>query len=412
MSVSENSAINHSATLASAPAMARLLLALFERLRVGTLTVSFPDGQLRRYGGQQPGIDASLEIRDWSACGQILRAGDIGLAEAYRDRQIGIPDITALLLLAMANEDVLSQAFYGSFWGTLFYRLRHFFANRNTRKGSKKNIHAHYDLGNDFYRLWLDPTMTYSAAIFSQPGMTLEAAQIAKYERLLARLDVRPGQHILEIGCGWGGFAEYAATTRGVRVTGISLSQEQLAWARERVKGKGIASLCEFRFQDYRDVRGRYDAVVSIEMIEAVGEAWWPSYFSKLHDVLKPGGRAALQSIVIADHRYADYSTKTDFIQQYIFPGGMLPSPERLRQQVERAQLEITDSFSFGRDYAETLRRWRAGFEAQLPEIARQGFDEPFQRLWRFYYDYCEAGFESGRTDVCQLILQRPLGGN
>ncbi len=408
MSVSENTVIDMTSTLARAPAMARVLLALFERLRVGTLTVSFPDGNVRCYGGHEPGTNAALEIRDWAACSQILRSGDIGLAEAYRDRQLEIPDIPALLLLAMANEDALTQAFYGSFWGTLFYRLKHFFVNRNTRKGSKKNIHAHYDLGNDFYKLWLDPTMTYSAALFARPEMSLEAAQIAKYERLLAQLNVMPGQHILEIGCGWGGFAEYAATTRGVRVTGISLSQEQLAWARERVKGKDIAGLCEFRFQDYRDVSGRYDAVVSIEMIEAVGEAWWPSYFSKVREVLKPGGRAGIQSIVISDSRFLDYSTKTDFIQQYIFPGGMLLSPERLQQQAGMAQLQIEDCFSFGRDYAETLRRWRTDFETHLPAISDQGFDSAFQRIWRFYYGYCEAGFDAGRTDVCQIILQRP----
>lgn len=403
MSMAENQVIAE----ARAPAMARLLLALFERVRIGTLLVTFPDGNQRRYGGE-PGPNAALEIRDWAACGQILRAGDIGLAEAYRDRLVEIPDITALLLLAMANEDALSQAFHGSFWGTLYYRLKHLFGNRNTRRGSRKNIHAHYDIGNDFYKLWLDRTMTYSAACFAYPGQALDEAQTAKYERLLSRLGVKEGDHILEIGCGWGGFAEHAASTRGVRVTGISLSQEQLAWARERVQGKPWEHLCEFRFQDYRDVSGRYDAVISIEMIEAVGESYWPSYFAKLNEVLKPGGRVGLQGITIADERFDDYRSGTDFIQQYIFPGGMLPSPQRLVQETARAGLSIADTHVFGRDYAETLRRWRASFEGTLSMIRDQGFDDAFLRIWRFYYAYCEAGFDAGRTDVCQLVLEKP----
>ena len=400
MTISENAAIE----LARAPLQARMLLALFDKLRLGSLCVTFPEGSQRTYGNGE-GPHATLHIRDWRACGQILRAGDIGLAEAYRDALVEIADIPALLLLAMANEDALSQAFFGSFWGTLAYRLKHFFGNRNTRRGSKKNIHAHYDIGNDFYRLWLDPTMTYSAACFSSPDDTLQAAQTAKYERLLARLDVKAGDHILEIGCGWGGFAEHAARTRGVRVTGISLSREQLDWARRRVKGTPAERLCEFRFQDYRDVSGQYDAIVSIEMIEAVGEAYWPSYFGQIKHLLKSGGKAGLQAITIADSRFEDYRTKTDFIQQYIFPGGMLLSPGKLRDQAAQARLTIKDEHWFGRDYAETLRRWRQSFETALPDIRAQGFDEAFLRIWRFYYTYCEAGFDAGRTDVCQVIL-------
>ncbi|WP_022955904.1 SAM-dependent methyltransferase [Perlucidibaca piscinae] len=404
MNLSENTRIE----IARAPAMARLLMNLLQRIEVGSLQLTLPSGSTLHAGGHTPGPDAALEIRDWSACGQILRSGDIGLAEAYRDRKLEIPDIPAFLLLAMANEAALEQAFYGSFWGTLLYKLKHFVGNRNTRKGSKKNIHAHYDLGNDFYRLWLDRTMTYSSALFSHPGQDLAEAQTAKYERLLDRLGVKAGDHILEIGCGWGGFAEHAASTRGVRVTGISLSREQLAWARERVRGTAIESLCEFRFQDYRDVRGQYDAIASIEMIEAVGESYWPSYFGQLHDLLKPGGRAGIQAILIADSRFDDYRRKTDFIQQYIFPGGMLLSPTRLRQCGETAGLQLQDMHCFGPDYAETLRRWRDGFEAHLTRIGEQGFDEAFQRIWRFYYGYCEAGFDAARTDVCQAVFTRP----
>jgi cyclopropane-fatty-acyl-phospholipid synthase len=403
MSMSENTAID----LARAPAMAKLMLKLFEQLSIGTLTVTFPGGGHQVYGGKLPGHNAFLDINDWSACSLILRSGDIGLAEAYRDNLIEIPDIPALLLMAMANEDALSQAFYGSFWGKIFYKFKHFVANRNTRKGSKKNIHAHYDLGNDFYKLWLDQTMTYSSAIFATPNMPLAEAQTAKYERLLNQLNVSAGDHILEIGCGWGGFAEHAALTRGIKVTGISLSKEQLVWAKNRVKDTAAEALCEFRFQDYRDVTGSFDAVVSIEMIEAVGESYWPSYFGKIYEVLKPNGRAGIQAITIANERFQAYRVNTDFIQQFIFPGGMLLSPEILAQQALSANLAIVDEFEFGRDYAETLRRWRADFETQLPAIRAQGFDEAFLKIWRFYYTYCEAGFDSDRTGVRQVVLQR-----
>lgn len=404
MSISENVGIE----LVRAPAMARVLLAIFERLTVGHLNVTFPDGSHRIYGGKIPGRNAELKIRDWKACRQILSTGDIGVAEAYRDKLIEIPDIPALLLLAMANEDAMKLAFDGSIWGKLSHLYKHFLVNRNTRSGSKKNIHSHYDIGNDFYKLWLDSGMTYSSAIFSSPKVTLEDAQTAKYERLLSRLDVRAGDHILEIGCGWGGFAEYAAETRGVRVTGISLSREQLAWATARVKGKAVESLCEFRFQDYRDVTGSYDAVVSIEMIEAVGQSYWPSYFSKIKEVLKPGGKAGLQAILIDDALFDSYSRNTDFIQQYIFPGGMLLSPQHLKKQSASARLDMEDMFCFGKDYAETLRRWRSAYERELPALCKLGFDENFLRIWRFYYAYCEAGFDAGRTDVCQIVLANP----
>ncbi len=404
MSVAENTAID----IASAPAAARLLLNMLKRIRIGTLTVTLPSGGHHCYGGIEPGPTAFLDIRSWRACQRILRSGDIGLAEAYRDHEVEIADIPALLLLAMANEDAIKQAFEGSLIGKATYLFRHFWLNRNTRKGSQRNIHAHYDLGNDFYRLWLDPGMTYSAAIFASADITLEQAQTAKYERILSRLNVSKGDHILEIGCGWGAFAEYAARSRGVYVTGISLSKEQLAWANARVKGTDIESLCQFHFQDYRDLSGQYDAIVSIEMIEAVGEPFWPSYFEKIHQVLKPGGMAGIQAITIRDDLFYHYSRNTDFIQQFIFPGGMLLAPEKIHQQATKANLTITDRFAFGLDYAETLRRWRQAFEQQLDTIAAQDFDDAFLRIWRFYYTYCEAGFEAGRTDVYQIMLHKP----
>jgi cyclopropane-fatty-acyl-phospholipid synthase len=385
------------------PALARSFLRLLEGLRAGKLHVSIPGGETLVFRGDLPGPEATLQINDWSACAAILKSGDIGVAESYRDHKLDTPDLLALLMLALANQDILEQALHGSFWGTLLYRLRHLM-NRNTRAGSKKNIHAHYDIGNDFYKLWLDRSMTYSSALFRDEQETLEQAQHAKYDRLLDRLEVGRGDHLLEIGCGWGGLAERAAA-RGCYVTGISLSQEQLTWARERVRGTPAEGRTHFSFLDYRDLEGRFDAIVSIEMLEAVGKDYWPTYFNTLRKSLKPGGKAAVQTITIADERFEDYQRGTDFIQQYIFPGGMLPSPEILKQEIRNGGLDLLDYHDFGLDYARTLRLWRESFEAQIPAIRAQGFDDAFIRIWRFYLCYCEAGFLSRRTDVCQVLM-------
>jgi cyclopropane-fatty-acyl-phospholipid synthase len=385
-----------------APALARSFLKLLEGLRVGTLEITTPFGETLQFRGTTAGPEATLHIRDWTACGQILRSGDIGVAEAYRDQKIDTPDLLALLLLALANQDVLEKAVNGSFWGTVLYRLKHLM-NRNTRTGSKKNIHAHYDIGNPFYKLWLDSTMTYSSGLFLHGNESLEQSQVNKYDRLLDMLEVRRGDHLLEIGCGWGGLAERAAA-RGCYVTGISLSQEQLAYARERMRGSSAEGRTHFRFLDYRDLEGRFDAIASIEMVEAVGQDYWPTYFRTLKKCLKPGGKVAVQSITIEDERFQSYSRGTDFIQQYIFPGGMLPSPEIMKTQLRHANLDLLDYHSFGLDYARTLRLWRENFERELDAIRAQGFDEAFVRLWRFYLCYCEAGFLTGRTDVCQVV--------
>lgn len=385
------------------PALARQFLRLLEGLQAGTLELVTPQGETLRFRGAADGPAAVLQINDWAACAAILKSGDIGVAESYRDGLLDTPDLLALLLLALANQERLEQTLHGSFWGTLLYRLRHLL-NRNTRSGSKKNIHAHYDIGNAFYQLWLDPSMTYSAALFGSRSDSLEQAQYAKYDRLLDMLELRRGDHLLEIGCGWGALAERAAA-RGCYVTGISLSLEQLAYARARVQGTPAEGRTHFRFLDYRDLEGRFDAIVSIEMLEAVGQAYWPLFFRTLGNCLKAGGKAALQSITIADERYDAYARGTDFIQQYIFPGGMLPSPSRLKAEIHGAGLQLLDDYRFGQDYARTLRLWRDSFEARLPEIRAQGFDEAFIRLWRFYLCYCEAGFLTQRTDVCQVLL-------
>jgi len=374
----------------------RIVLSLLEKLGGGLLEVSFPDGGRFVFGDGEP--VAVMQVRDEQVFSRVLARGDIGLAEAWLDGEWASPDVTALLTLLARNRAVLRQALYGAWHRLLLARVRHAF-NRNSRAGSRRNIMAHYDLGNEFYRQWLDRGMSYSAALFGgNPALPLEAAQDAKYRRILGRLAAAPGQRVLEIGCGWGGFAELA-TRAGLQVTGLTLSPAQLEWARERVPD------ADLRLQDYRDTTERFDHVVSIEMFEAVGERWWPTYFRTVANALKPEGRAVIQSITIRDDLFADYRKGTDFIQQYIFPGGMLPSREIFRAQAARQGLTVRDEFAFGPDYARTLALWREAFEARWPQIAPLGFDETFRRLWLFYLSYCEAGFLAGSIDVVQFEL-------
>jgi len=391
---------------ANLPAAARLFLTLLARIKVGHLQLVTPTGNRQVYGDMRHGPAAELQINDWRACGKILQSGDIGFGEAWRDGWCESPDLIALLHLALQNEDALQPALFGGRIGKAWYWLRHLF-RRNSRSGSKRNIHAHYDLGNDFYRLWLDPTMTYSSAWFAGDlHGDLAAAQSAKYQRIVDELGLQAGDSVLEIGCGWGGFAEHAAQ-RGIHVHGITLSAAQLGYAQQRIATAGLGNLVTLSLTDYRDLTGQYDHVVSIEMFEAVGERYWHGYFAKVRQMLRPGGKALIQTITIADERFAAYRAGTDFIQQFIFPGGMLPSPSRFEQQAKRAGLQVGNSLDFGPDYAETLRRWRADFEAQRETVLRQGYDAPFQRLWQLYLAYCEAGFNSGRTDVRQYTLEQ-----
>jgi len=299
--------------------------------------------------------------------------------------------------------------FYGRWWGRLLYRMRHL-RHRNSRRGSRKNIHAHYDLGNPFYRLWLDETMNYSSAWFDGDMMRgLVQAQHAKVGRALGECDLQPGQRLLEIGCGWGALAEQAAGACGVRVTGVTLSSEQLAYAQKRLLDAGLADLAELRLQDYREIADEcFDAIVSIEMFEAVGREYWPGFFATVRDKLKRGGQACIQTITIRGDLFERYTRGTDFIQQYIFPGGLLPSPSEFRAQARAAGLEVVNELAFGRDYAETLRRWRGRFLAQESQVRRAGFDTRFVRIWDFYLAYCEAAFEGGNTDVIQFTLRKP----
>jgi cyclopropane-fatty-acyl-phospholipid synthase len=351
---------------------------------------------------------ATLQVNDERVFQRVLAEGDIGFGESWIDGDWHSDQPAELLTLLAENRGQLARAVHGSWLPVLGHRLRHLLRS-NTRAGSKRNILAHYDLGNDFYKLWLDPSMSYSAALFgADPQQSLQQAQRQKYMRLLEMLDPKPGDSILEVGCGWGGLAEIAATEFGCKVHGITLSPSQLAWSQARAQQKGFADLADFSLTDYRDIRGRYDHIVSIEMFEAVGERFWPGYFAQLHNCLKPGGRAAIQTITIANERFAAYRRGTDFIQRHIFPGGMLPSPEVFERRAASADFSVLDRHAFGIDYARTLAQWHRDFEGTWPQIAAQGFDERFRRLWRFYLAYCEAGFRAGATDVYHFLLEKP----
>ncbi|WP_109478866.1 cyclopropane-fatty-acyl-phospholipid synthase family protein [Paraburkholderia sp. C35] len=387
-----------------APAFARLFLAMLGRLRTGHLVLTTPDGQQRVFGDPHAQPGAQLILYDWRACRAILQAGDIGFAEAYRAEWLYTPDIAALLRLAMRNEAAVRRTVVGSAPARLFYGLRHWL-RPNTRRGSQRNVHAHYDLGNPFYSLWLDASMTYSSALFeNDAALTLEEAQTAKYQRIVDELRLRAGMRVLEIGCGWGGFAMHAARL-GIRVHGVTVSPAQYEWARERVASAGLGDLVTIELRDYRDLHGIYDAAVSIEMFEAVGARYWHTYFATLNRLLTPGARALIQSITIDDTRFAAYRSSSDFIREYIFPGGMLPSPQRFQAAAKRAGMECAESLSFGPDYARTLQCWHARFESNLDAVRALGFDDLFIRTWRLYFAFCEAGFLEARTDVRQFVL-------
>ncbi len=405
--------MNHSTTAPftlpqGAPAAARAVLKLLERLATGTLDVQFPDGSQARFGsGAEP--RAALRLLDWRVCSAALKSGDIGFAEAYIDGHWTSPDLVALLKVFIANRDAIEQVVYGSWWGGLLYRVKHLL-NRNSRSGSRKNIHAHYDLGNAFYRQWLDETMNYSSAWFDgRLEQPMADAQHAKVRRALAECRLGKGQRLLEIGCGWGALAEKAAAEFGARVVGVTLSTEQLAWAQERQRRAGTSDRVDLRLQDYRDIPdGEFDAIASIEMFEAVGREYWASFFATVSAKLKAGGRACIQSITIRDDLFERYVKGTDFIQQYIFPGGLLPSPSAFRAEAAKAGLVVENELAFGPDYAETLRRWRVDFLRQEGPVRELGFDTRFMRIWEFYLAYCEAAFATGNTDVMQFTLRKP----
>ena len=388
------------------PTAAKLFIGLLSRLKSGHLQIITPEGNQMMFGDLHQPPSGTLKINDWRACARIISAGDIGFAECLEADWVSTPDLTALLRLALKNEAALQRMVNGGRISTLWYRLKHWL-RPNTREGSRRNIHAHYDIGNDFYQRWLDPSFTYSSAVFhGDYSISLEQAQANKYQRIIDELKLKAGDHVLEIGCGWGGFAEHAGK-QGIRITGITISPAQLAIAKERMQKNNLTELVDLQLCDYRDLTGQFDAVVSIEMFEAVGERFWAEYFKTVSARLKPGGNALIQSITILERDFERYRSSTDFIQQYIFPGGMLPSPERFVEQAEKAGLATLSHYPFGRDYAETLRRWHQAWEREYESIIKLGFDDRFMRIWRMYFAYCEAGFDEGKTDVIQFLLHK-----
>lgn len=396
---------------ASAPASARTCLKLLSRLNQGSLTVQLPDGSVQHFGqpGSQTQMHGSLILHNWNVCSAALRSGDIGFAESYIAGDWSTPHLASLLRVFIANRREVEDIIYGTWLGRLAYRIKHLL-NRNTKANSQKNIHAHYDLGNAFYQQWLDQSMSYSSAWFegdfSKPMID---AQHAKVRRALRMAQVQRYDRVLEIGCGWGGLAELAAKEFDANITGVTLSSEQLNYAQNRMDAIGKGAHADLRLQDYRDIADApFDAICSIEMVEAVGREYWAEYFSTVARLLKSGGHACIQAITIDDALFERYVKSTDFIQQYIFPGGCLPSPSEFRKAAQAAGLEVVDQFAFGKDYAETCRRWRSDFLHKRNAILPLGFDENFMRTWEFYLAYCEAAFEEQNIDVMQFTLRKP----
>jgi len=388
------------------PRLVRLALGFGARLRRGTLDVTLPDGRVVRLGGAEPGPAAAMKLYSYGFASRLLNGGDIGIAEAYLSGEWDTPDLTQFLYLFCVNHDLIKAMLADKPLMRLVQMVQHWF-NRNTRRQARRNIYAHYDIGNAFYKAWLDQTMTYSSALFEDRNDDLSSAQQNKYRRLAEAINVQPGQRLLEIGCGWGGFAEYVAKAFDVRVVGLTISREQRDFAQRRMFEAGLNEKVEIRFRDYRDERDHYDRIASIEMIEAVGEQFWPKYFAQLRDLLLPGGLAGIQAITIQDRFFDSYRREVDFIQRYIFPGGMLPSPAVLKSLGEKFGVPVIRERIFGQDYARTLATWRDNFREAWPNLTPLGFDERFRRLWEYYLAYCEAGFLSGNIDVRQIVFAK-----
>ena len=374
------------------------------RIEAGELTAVFPSNFQKVYSGGQVGPTADIQINSWKLVPRLLLSGDMGLAESFLSGEWETSNLTQLILLGDINERALGNAVTPSKFINLIEKLRHQ-RRDNSKRGSRRNIAAHYDLGNEFYSHWLDNSMSYSSALFTDFGEELEVGQNRKYQRLAKALKLKEGDQVLEIGCGWGGFAEIAAKEYKCNVVGITLSNEQAKFAQRRMQENQLSNLVDIRIEDYRDVQGSFDKIVSIEMFEAVGEEHWRNYFETIKTRLKPGGLAGIQSITIANEFFETYKRRPDFIQKYIFPGGILPSEDKLNNAVSSAGLKILDDYYFGKSYAETLRRWQSTFEQKWDDIKNLGFDEKFQKMWHYYLSYCEAGFESGHINVGQFLI-------
>ena len=389
-----------------------LIAHVLSHLKYGTLWVIFPSGATRKFEGitgrQKEALSGILQIRRWSAIPRMLRGGSIGFAEGFMEGEWGSPNLPALLNMLLPNLQGILAKRSPLIWLRLFDRIRHLI-NRNSRSGSRKNIAYHYDLGNDFYTLWLDETMTYSAAWFGGSDLSLEDAQAAKYKRLAGIVGIQPEDHVLEIGCGWGGFAEYAVRTHGCKLTGLTLSKEQLQYARQRMDRAKLGDQAEFLLRDYRDETRKFDHIISIEMLEAVGEEYWPVYFETLKNSLRPGGRAGIQVITIAEDRFDHYRKSADFIQKYIFPGGMLPTDSMVRQMADRKGLHLVDHADFGLDYAKTLCLWRERFIRNKDQVRSLGYDQRFLNMWDYYLSYCEAGFRQKSISVRHYVFENRI---
>jgi len=380
-----------------------LFLEMMSNIRKGSVTIVTPEEKFLKYTGIEEGEHVSIRINEWKFCEDIFMKGDIGLGESYISGYWDCGNINNLIKFGIENYNELERVIKGSLLKILFFRIKHFL-NRNSRKGSLKNVHAHYDIGNEFYQLWLDPSMTYSSAIFNSTDEELLSAQENKYERILKKLKLKNGDHILEVGCGWGGFMEYAARN-GFKVTGVTISKEQYEFAKKRLSKFG--NLAKVKLQDYRDIDGKYNHIVSIEMFEALGEKYWKKYFKMLFSILKPGGKLIIQSITINNNDFFSYRKCSDFIQQYIFPGGMLPSPKIFKDVAVKQGFIYRGDLEFGRDYGITLKRWEENFSSVLSRVKQLGFDDKFIRTWRFYLKYCQGGFEANKISVFQFSFTK-----
>ena len=380
-----------------------LFLEMMSNIRKGSVTIVTPEENFLKYTGIEEGEHVSIRINEWKFCEDIFMKGDIGLGESYISGYWDCGNINNLIKFGIENYNELERVIKGSLLKILFFRIKHFL-NRNSRKGSLKNVHAHYDIGNEFYQLWLDSSMTYSSAIFNSTDEELLSAQENKYERILKKLKLKNGDHILEVGCGWGGFMEYAARN-GFKVTGVTISKEQYEFAKKRLSKFG--NLAKVKLQDYRDIDGKYNHIVSIEMFEALGEKYWKKYFKMLFSILKPGGKLIIQSITINNNDFFSYRKCSDFIQQYIFPGGMLPSPKIFKDVAVKQGFIYRGDLEFGRDYGITLKRWEENFSSVLSRVKKLGFDDKFIRTWRFYLKYCQGGFEANKISVFQFSFTK-----
>ena len=375
-------------------------------MKRGRIDIILPDGRHFRADGAEPGYVAEVHVHNTDVFARTVREGDLGFCESYMDGWWSTPDLMAFMDLMHDDMEHIYDGFPGQFLVRFYERMR-FWLQNNSKRQARKNISYHYDLGNEFYGLWLDDTMTYSSAKFVTGQESMEAGQIEKYKSMVDQMGVQPGDHVLEIGCGWGGFAEYASKERGLRVTGLTISQAQHDYAVARMQKAGLSDKVTIKMQDYRDEKGIYDGIASIEMFEAVGEKYWPVYFETLHDRLKPGKNATLQIITVEHRRWHVYKRGVDFIQKYIFPGGMLPSPVVLRQEIEKAGLHVAQSIEFGESYSQTLRRWHDTFNARWDQVQALGFDDRFRRMWNFYLTSCAGTFHSGNCDVTQITVTR-----